>query len=55
MVHGYKVIRSDRNHGGGGGCATFIKQDILYRVLEKVDDQEYIYSGGSVGEKGEGG
>lgn len=43
VVHGYTGIRKDRNHGGGGGgCATFIKQDIQYRVLEKGDDQEYI-------------
>ena len=42
VVHGYTVIRKDRSQGGGGGCATFIKQDIPYRLLEKGEDQEYI-------------
>ena len=39
VVHGYTVIRKYRNHGGGGGCATLIKQEIPYRILEKGDNQ----------------
>ncbi len=40
----YIGIRNDRENGGrgGGGCATFIKQDVPYRVLEKGEDLEYI-------------
>ncbi len=44
VIHGYIGIRNDRENGGrgGGGCATFIKQDVPYRVLEKGEDLEYI-------------
>ncbi len=44
MIHGYIGIRNDRENGGrgGGGCATFIKHDVPYRVLEKGEDLEYI-------------
>lgn len=51
VIHGYTVIRKDRNQGGGGGCATFIKLDIPYRLLEKGADQEYVVV--EIWEKGE--
>lgn len=41
VVHRCTVVRSDRNQGGGGGCATFAKQGIPYRVLGKGDEQEW--------------
>lgn len=34
-VHGYTVIRKDKSHGGGGDYVIFVKQNILYRLLEK--------------------
>ena len=42
VIQGYTNVRKDRDHGGGGGCATFIRKDIPYRVLGKGKDQEYI-------------
>lgn len=37
LIHGYSVIRNDREHGEGGGCATFIRSDIPYRLLGWVE------------------
>lgn len=34
-LNGHICERSDRNDGSGGGCATFIKEGIPYRVLGK--------------------
>lgn len=42
VAHGYVIVRRDRIEGGGGGCATLIRQGIPYRVLEKGAQQEYI-------------
>lgn len=44
VLLGYS-IRHDREQGNGGGCATFIKQGIPYRILGKGRDQEYIAVG----------
>lgn len=30
VMYGYNVIRNDRDHSGGGGCATFVKHTIPY-------------------------
>lgn len=39
------IVRQDREEGIGGGCATFIKKRISYRILGKGRDQEYIVLG----------
>lgn len=35
-------VRQDRNEGGGGGCATFIKRGLPYRVLGLGKELEYV-------------
>ncbi len=52
VVHGYSGLRKDRIDGGGGGCATFIKLGLPYRLIEMGVDQEYIVV--EVWERGEG-
>lgn len=42
VLQGYTTVRHDREEGNGGGCATFIKSEISYRILGKGRDQEYI-------------
>ncbi len=42
VLHGYTMIRRDRNQGGGEGCATFVKQNIPYKIPERGADQEYV-------------
>uniref|UniRef100_A0A3B3BBF5 Reverse transcriptase domain-containing protein n=1 Tax=Oryzias melastigma TaxID=30732 RepID=A0A3B3BBF5_ORYME len=39
---GYTVLRRDRNNGVGGGCATFIKSGIPYRLLGTGSVLEYV-------------
>lgn len=38
----YIAVRCDRDEGVGGGCATFIKEDIPFRVVNKGKEEEYI-------------
>ncbi len=45
VLQGYSIVGHDREEGNGGGCATFIKQEISYRILGKGRDQEYIVVG----------
>lgn len=42
VLHGYVTVRRDRIEGAGGGCITFIKQGIPYRVLGIGREQEYV-------------
>lgn len=42
VLHGYVVVRRDRIQGVGGGCVTFIKQGIPYRILGVGREQEYV-------------
>lgn len=35
-------MRRDRVEGKGGGCVSFVKEGIPYRVLEKGETMEYI-------------
>lgn len=35
VIQGYVCIRRDRERGNGGGCATFVRQGISYREIEK--------------------
>lgn len=51
VLYGYTVVRRDRNQGGGGGCASFIKQGLPHRVLDKGEELEFLV----VGSTGEGG
>lgn len=45
VIQGYSLVRQDGEEGIGGGCATFIKQEISYKILGKERDQEYIAVG----------
>uniref|UniRef100_A0A3P9LEU6 Reverse transcriptase domain-containing protein n=1 Tax=Oryzias latipes TaxID=8090 RepID=A0A3P9LEU6_ORYLA len=38
----YTGIRCDRAEGGGGGCATFIKNNFNYRVIKIGTQEEFI-------------
>ncbi len=42
VLKGYVSVRRDREDGKGGGCVTFIKERMSYRVLEKGVTMEYI-------------
>lgn len=42
VLSGYIAIRQDRREGGGGGCVTFVKQGIPYRVISLGNEQEYV-------------
>lgn len=42
VVKGYISVRRDREDGNSGGCVTFIKEGMSYRVLEKGISMEYI-------------
>lgn len=42
ILYGYVAVRRDRGEGGGGGCVTFIKQGISYRIIEVGGEQEYV-------------
>ncbi len=42
VLKGYIRVRRDREAGKGGGCITFVKEGIPYRVLEKGVELEYI-------------
>jgi len=35
-------VRQDRTEGIGGGCVTFIKKGIPYRILGIGREQEYV-------------
>lgn len=36
------AVRRDRKEGGGGGCVTFIKQGLPYRILGLGKELEYV-------------
>ena len=43
VLYGYMGVRRDREEGGrGGGCVTFIKQGVPFRVLEVGVELECI-------------
>lgn len=42
VLYGYEAVRRDRREGGGGGCATYVKQGIPYRILGIGSEQEYV-------------
>lgn len=42
VLYDYVAVRCDRGNGGGGGCATFIKKGIPYKVLGIGQEQEYV-------------
>lgn len=42
VLKGYISVRRDRVEGKGGGCVSFVKEGIPYRVLEKGETMEYI-------------
>lgn len=42
VLTNYVGIRRDREKGSGGGCITFIKQGVPYRVLGIGKEQEYV-------------
>ena len=42
ILYGYVCIRRDRLEEVGGGCATFIKEGIPYRILGKGREEEYV-------------
>lgn len=39
-IVGYLSVRSDREEGVGGGCATFIQDDMAFREVNK--GSEYV-------------
>lgn len=41
-MNGYEVIRKDRINGRGGGCATFIKENVIYRQINNEGNIESI-------------
>lgn len=41
-LQGYKSIRKDRRESQGGGVATFIRDEMTYRVLEEVEELECV-------------
>lgn len=42
VLYDYVDVRRDREQGHGGGCATFIKRGIPYRVLGLGKEHEYV-------------
>lgn len=42
VLNNYVVIRRDREQRSGGGCATFIRKGVPYRVLGTGKEQEYV-------------
>lgn len=42
VIKGYVTVRRDREEGNGGGCVTFIKSGIQYRMVEKGRKMEYV-------------
>ena len=34
IINGYVSVRKDRLEGGGGGCATFVREGVPYRVVD---------------------
>jgi len=41
-LQGYNIERKDRGEGNGGGVATFIKNDIEYRVINENEAYELV-------------
>lgn len=41
-ISGYMAIRCDRMDGVGGGCATFIREDVPFREVGIGKEQEYV-------------
>jgi len=44
-INGYVVERKDRVTGRGGGCATFIKDDIIYKRINTSNNVECVSIG----------
>ncbi|KAI2660328.1 putative RNA-directed DNA polymerase from transposon BS [Labeo rohita] len=42
VIRGYVAVRRDRDEGSAGGCATFIKQGLPYRILGLGKELEYV-------------
>lgn len=42
VLYDYISVRRDRDQENGGGCATFIKRGVPYRVMGIGKDQEYV-------------
>lgn len=42
IIRGYECVRRDRQGGNGGGCATFIRNGVQYRMVSKGKDLECI-------------
>lgn len=38
-------VRRDRKERGGGGCMTFIREGVPYKVIKVGVEQEYIVIG----------
>ena len=39
-VHGYSLERKDRNNGRGGGVACYVRNDVFYKRLDSLEDDE---------------
>ncbi len=39
---GYDCVRCDRREGVGGGCVTFVREDIAFREIGIGNEHEYI-------------
>ena len=42
IIQGYVSVRRDREEGTGGGCVTFVKEGIPYRVIDTGGEVENI-------------
>lgn len=42
VIKGYVSVRRDREEGNGGGCVTFIKSEMQYRMVGKGREMEYV-------------
>ena len=39
-VHGYSLERKDRNNGRRGGVACYVRNDVFYKRLDSLEDDE---------------
>lgn len=51
VIRGYVAVRRDRSEGSGGGCATFIKQGLPYKILGLGKELEYMMVEIMIGQK----
>lgn len=42
VIQGYGVVRKDRKVGNGGGVATFIQNQVQYRVINEFEEYEVV-------------